>query len=282
MIKNLSVIIVTYNRAVKLEKCLDSLVLQLYPKNFFYVLVIDDGSEDKTQLVVNNYKKFLIIDYFYQKHQGVGAARRLGITKAKTDFVAFIDDDCVASKNWLIELMQLKMNKIIAAAGGPLKIKKPKNNFEKYVNHYLFGNGQNWQPTVYDPPFITTANSIYRRDIVKKIGNFDQALTVGEDLDMGWRLFFAGYKFGYLSRAVVYHAPPKNYFEHFKKIFNYGRGNAQVSRKHFRILEEYRKKPPKSAIKVEMKELIGFWPHVWAFLEDSAFKMGYRYEKLKK
>lgn len=277
MNKSVTVVIPTYNRAEMLKRCIQSLCLQDYPREKFKVLIIDDGSDDETKIIYHSFLEKLNIDYIYQKHQGTGAARRLGIERAKTDLVAFIDDDCIASKSWLRQMTSRELGREVAAIGGLMKINNPKNIFECFVNQNLFGNGQNWQPTSFDPPFITTGNSIFRRSLAKKIGNFDRSLVVGEDLDIGWRLYFEGYKFRYEPKAIVYHEAPKSFKDHLKKNFSYGRANARVTLKHARKIAQYRKNPPEKVRNIE-KIITGLRPRFWDYLSSWAFRLGYYLE----
>lgn len=106
-----SVIIPTYNRALQLQKCLESLVLQTY-KNF-EVIIADDGSTDNTKLVVENFKSKLNIQYLYQEIPSGRAARprNLAAQKASGEWLCFLDSD-----DWWYEDKLQEM--------------------QKYVNHY--------------------------------------------------------------------------------------------------------------------------------------------------
>jgi len=97
MIK-ISVIICTYNRAKYLEKAIESILNQSLPKKDYEILVIDNGSIDNTHEVCNKFKR---IKYIYEPKQGLSKARNTGLKAAKGKYVAFIDDDAIASKNWL-------------------------------------------------------------------------------------------------------------------------------------------------------------------------------------
>lgn len=101
MKKNLSisVVVVTLNRAKSLQDTLISLARQKRQPD--EVIVVDNGSSDNTKEIVLNFKNKLNIKYIYEGQRGIPHARNAGIRNATKDIIAFIDDDCVADRNWL-------------------------------------------------------------------------------------------------------------------------------------------------------------------------------------
>ena len=96
---SISVIVVTLNRAESLREALRSLIRQERPPD--EVIVVDNGSTDNTKEAVLNFKDKLNIKYVYEAQSGIPYARNAGIRSATKDIIAFIDDDCVADRNWL-------------------------------------------------------------------------------------------------------------------------------------------------------------------------------------
>ena len=94
-----SVIIPTFNRAKMLEEALRSLTLQTrIPEE---VIVVDNNSCDNTKEVTEQFSYQLNIKYIMEKMQGTSTARNTGIKNSSGDIVVFLDDDCVANKEWL-------------------------------------------------------------------------------------------------------------------------------------------------------------------------------------
>ena len=87
--KKVSVIIPTYNRRVRLEKAVESVLGQTYPD--FELIVVDDGSEDSTRDLISRYGSR--ISYLPQENRGVSAARNRGIAAARGELIAFLDSD---------------------------------------------------------------------------------------------------------------------------------------------------------------------------------------------
>lgn len=88
-----SVVVPTYNREKLIAKTLDSIINQTYKD--IEVLVIDDGSKDNTQDVIQRYISLYPqkIKYFLKENGGVSSARNLGIDKSKGEYICFVDSD---------------------------------------------------------------------------------------------------------------------------------------------------------------------------------------------
>ena len=96
---SISVIIITRNRAESLKDTLTSLVKQSRQPD--EVIVVDNGSTDNSREITSNFTTRLNIKYVYEGQRGIPYARNTGIRLATKDIIAFIDDDCLADKNWL-------------------------------------------------------------------------------------------------------------------------------------------------------------------------------------
>lgn len=100
----ITVIIIGYNVAQWIHRCLDSLLAQNY-KNFVTV-VVDDGSIDSTRDICDEYsKKDSRIKVFHTSNQGVSSARNLGLSKVDTTWFTFIDADDYVHPQYLSNLL---------------------------------------------------------------------------------------------------------------------------------------------------------------------------------
>ena len=138
-----SIIIPTYNRAEFLSKTITSLLNQKY--QHFEVIVIDDGSTDETNKVINNINDPKV-KYYYQDNKERGAARNYGIQKAQGDYINFFDSDDIAYDNHLITASKIlsENNYDIIHLGHHKILNKKiikKNNPSGLLNRkILFGN----------------------------------------------------------------------------------------------------------------------------------------------
>ena len=88
----ISIIIPTYNCDLYLDQCIEALLSQTL--HHFELLIIDDGSFDGTQDIITSYSsKYDFIRHYRQAHAYAGAARNLGIRKARGDYIIFLDGD---------------------------------------------------------------------------------------------------------------------------------------------------------------------------------------------
>lgn len=98
--RSVSVIVPVYNREELLPNCLASLVAQDYPR--LEIIVIDDGSTDRTAEVARRYPvKVISLD----ENQGAAIARNEGANAATGDYLAFTDSDCVAPPDWVSKMV---------------------------------------------------------------------------------------------------------------------------------------------------------------------------------
>lgn len=94
--KLVSVIIPTYNRADLVVEAIKSVKAQSYPA--VQIIVVDDGSRDNT---AQNVAKFEDVEYYSQENKGQGAARNVGLSYAKGEYIASLDSDDLWHKNFL-------------------------------------------------------------------------------------------------------------------------------------------------------------------------------------
>lgn len=99
-----SVIIPVYNGEKYIRECLNSVLNQTI--NDYEVIVINDGSNDGTQLICEEFNnKFINVRVFHFVNRGVSAARNIGIKKAKGDYVVFVDADDSVHEKYLEKLL---------------------------------------------------------------------------------------------------------------------------------------------------------------------------------
>lgn len=112
----ISVIIAAYNEEKLLPRCLEALQKQSYPKEQFEVIVVDNGSKDKTKEIARRYGAHV---YTYTDIQGCGASRKFGVLHAKGDIIAFTDADAAVFPDWLEKIEAAFSDAQIVFVGGP-------------------------------------------------------------------------------------------------------------------------------------------------------------------
>ena len=204
-----SVILVTYNSSRYIEESISSVLNQTY-KNF-ELIIIDDGSTDKTINIIKKFKDNRI-KYKYQTNQGPSKARNFGIKISKSRWICFIDADDYWHKNKLKvvnkflsgnNLIYHKLHKKVEFKKQNLHITQSKlqySLFQKYIgskiknpiaqNLLIYGNT------------IPTSSVVIRKKILKKFKSFDEKLRIGEDYDLWLRLSLVTDKFMFIPENL--------------------------------------------------------------------------------
>jgi len=197
-----SIVIPTYNRAIKLEKCLTSLINQTY-KNF-EVIISDDGSDDNTEKVVEEARrKGLSIKYIYnQNWGGPGRPRNIAIKNAQFEWVCFLDSDdwWYADKLKLILPYCNQNNDLIY------------HDFELYRKGKLTNRkhkGRQLKKPVFNDLFINdncivNSGVCIRKSVLEKVGGFseDRDLIAIEDFDLWLKCARITEKFKYVPEIL--------------------------------------------------------------------------------
>ncbi len=187
-----SVVLPTYNRGWCIHQAIDS-VLKQHTNCKYELIVIDDGSTDNTQNVIETYKNE--ITYIYQENKGAAAARNNGIKNAKGEYIAFIDSDDIWSDDHLEKHIRvLDENIEYAMTYNLAHVVDHKNN--KNGEHALkvHLDGQIYPEMLFiKNNIITTPSVVVRKLIFDQVGFFDETMDMCEDLDL-WRRIAKHYK----------------------------------------------------------------------------------------
>ena len=171
-----TIILPVYNGEKYIERCIDSILKQTYSN--FLLIVVDDGSNDKTRSIVLNYEDNRI-KFIHTKHFGVSNARNVGIENSKGKYITFVDADDEVSNDFIESLLNnFEKSVDIAMCQFTKKNKMYTNNKEiifinqkeayKYILDRKYG-GYVW-------------NKMFLRDtIINKKIFFSTKLNMGED-----------------------------------------------------------------------------------------------------
>lgn len=201
MAPKISVQMCTYNRKQLLERALQALFNQDFPKDEFEIVLVDDGSPDGTGDYVKSLNPPVKLKYLYQENSGLAKGRNNGIRNASGHIILFIDDDIVASPNLLKEHVDTHE-------------RHPDHVVRGWVNHVdNLDDISHPQFTMQDisTAFFWTSNVSASRKHLVQAGMFDEDFREygWEDLELGLRLRRLGLDMKYNKRAVVYHIKPR-------------------------------------------------------------------------
>jgi mycofactocin system glycosyltransferase len=234
-----SIVIPVYNRPLEIQQCLSSLLTLDYPADKVEVIVVDDASRDHTAAVVRRFNTRLII----QPHnQGQSAARNIGAEAAQGEIIAFLDSDCIASPNWLRELVPYFQDSRVALVGGYVDAYYREKRMDRYEQacsalnmgpEPLMGRGDR---CVF---YVPTCNMLVRKAVYKQAGGLDERLRVGEDVDLCWRLMAAGHHLLYKPGGAVLHKHRNRLFSALFRRFDYGTSEAVLYARFPKISKQF-------------------------------------------
>jgi glycosyltransferase involved in cell wall biosynthesis len=128
-----SVIIPVFNRPQEIEEMLESFTNSNF-KADFEILIIEDGSTEKCENVVDKYKSKLNISYFFKSNSGPGDSRNFGMKKAKGDYLLIFDSDCIIPEQYLNEVFKALQDHFVDCFGGPDKALDSFSTIQKAIN----------------------------------------------------------------------------------------------------------------------------------------------------
>ena len=189
-----SCIVAVFNGERFLKEALDSILAQTYRP--LEILVVDDGSTDQTPYVLTGYGDK--IRYFWQSNAGPAAARNLGLTKAKGEFIAFLDADDL----WHPEKLARQMARFHARPELEMCLTHAQNFWtsELREEEANFRNHRLSQP---QPCYLTQA-LLARRTLFDKLGLFNAALRHVHDSEWFFRANERGVITELLPDVLVY------------------------------------------------------------------------------
>jgi mycofactocin system glycosyltransferase len=233
-----TVVVPVRDRVAELDRCLTAAGRQ-YP-----VVVVDDGSAEPAALAAVCAARGARL-VRREVNGGPGAARNTGLRLVDTEFVAFLDSDCVPTGDWIAELAGHFADPLVAAVG-PRIVAAPASppGGAAGAGAPRAGRGSAaGQGSVLDlgdraarvapmtrVAYVPTAALLVRRAALG--GGFDESLRYGEDVDLVWRLVEAGWRVRYDPGVRVGHTEPASRPELLRRRFHYGRSAAPLTRRH--------------------------------------------------
>jgi glycosyltransferase involved in cell wall biosynthesis len=201
--KFVSVIIPVLNDSERLATCLEALENQTYPIARYEVIVVDNGSDEDIDAVV---ERFDIATAAFDRRVGSYAARNKGVSLARGEILAFTDSDCTPNPDWIEKGVQnLLTFPDVGFVGGKVeflfKKQQRPNAYELYDSIASFRQKDN----IENYNFSVTANLFTFKSVFQHVGPFNDTLKSGGDREWGQRVHSSGYKLVYAENACVAH-----------------------------------------------------------------------------
>jgi len=252
-----SIIIVTYNSAKEIQKCINSVLDQVFEP--FEIIIVDNASVDNTvNLIQEEYPGLCLIRN--QENIGFGGGNNVGVKHANGDIVVFLNPDTIVSNGWLEELVKplvrgekiITTSKILTYDG--LTINTCGNII--HFTGLAFTRGYGSHPTAYDrPEYVAEASgcsfAIWKEDFTN-IGRFDEVIFLyHDDVDFSIRAQLKGFDILFVPTSVVMHNYTLNITA--QKLYQLERGRYIILRKYYNSWDLFKISPS-----LFITEMLGF------------------------
>lgn len=266
---SLTVVICTKDRPENLSRCLNSLLKLQQPEDvtLFEILVVDNApSDERTKQVVVALPG---VRYVQEPKAGLDFARNRALRETKGEIIAYLDDDVTVDRRWLAGLREAWAENPDAGAFTGLVLPyelateaqilfEKRGGFQRGFEKIRYGKVLNGNPLYPCGPGIFGAgcNMAFRRDLLLKLGGFDEALDTGPplpgggDLDMFYRVVRAGYPLVYEPQYLIFHQHRQDLAGLRRQYWSWGLGFMAF------VVKSYQQDPPQ---RPKFRLLIGWW-----------------------
>ncbi len=204
MLPSVSIIVPAYNEEQTIADCIESLQKIDYPKEKYEIIVVNDGSKDKTSKVVNKYAgQIIFLDN--TENKGKAASLNQGIARAKNEFIACMDADTIVPQDILVKTIPYFLDQRTGSVTVSVEVRHTNSYLQKIVQlEYVLGLSLFLKVfSLLDCVHVTPGPfSLYRKKMLTEIGNFD-VHNITEDLEIAYRIHKAGYRIANCATTAV-------------------------------------------------------------------------------
>jgi cellulose synthase/poly-beta-1,6-N-acetylglucosamine synthase-like glycosyltransferase len=236
-----SIVVPVKNEERVINRLLDSLSTLNYPLNKREIIIVEDGSTDKTNDICMTYAKEHANVKVLNKSlsNGKPSALNFGLSHAKGDVVAIFDADNVPAQDALLAVVEyFEDPKVAAVQGRTMSINSKENMLAQFISYeeavwceaYLRG-----KDTLNLFVHLKGSCQFIRRDVLEKLQGFDEAV-LSEDMEISARLVENNYKIRYASDVIALQESPSTLKTLFKQRTRWFRGTMEVAFKYGRLM----------------------------------------------
>lgn len=220
-----SIVVPTFARPAELARCLDG-IAALDRAVPFEVVVVDDGGPEPLERLVAAHAAQLDVHLVRQPRGGPAAARNAGAARARSAWLAFLDDDCTPDPGWLAAMVRELERDDRRLLGGSVENALPKNPYataSEHIAQFVYDHNRTARAR---EPFFRTNNIALAADLFRAVGGFTTSIPSGtaEDKELCDRWAAHGLALVHAPSAVVRHAHDLTFGRFVRQHFDYGRG----------------------------------------------------------
>jgi glycosyltransferase involved in cell wall biosynthesis len=214
----ISVIIPMFNAEKNILPLLESLDRQI--RQDFEVIVVDDGSTDKSRDLVDTcLTRFRYpLTLISQPNAGPAKARNIGVENTKGDLIIFLDSDCITPSDWISEMV-LPLTGDIAGCNCGYKTKNDESLVARYIGYEIARRHERLDKNNIDT--VGSYSASFIKDIFLKAGGFNTEYRTasGEDFDLSFNIHKLGYRLVFTDKTFVFHFHPDTLRKFLKQQF---------------------------------------------------------------
>jgi len=199
---SVSVVITCYNYGKYLKGCIESVLSQTYQD--FEIIVVNDGSTDTTDEVIQPFLSAPNVKYIKQKNRGQANAKNTGIKNSKGELVAFLDADDLWESRKLEKQLPLFSDPkvgVVFSLASYIDEDGQKLGF-KLTGKYLMPRSGNVTEYLFFDNFVPFSSSVVRKKCLEQVGTFNETLSMGIDWDL-WLRLSVHYSFIYVDEPLL-------------------------------------------------------------------------------
>jgi len=218
----ISIIIPAFNSEKTIKRCINSLLKQSLPKKMFEIIVVDDGSKDKTIQIAKESGADKVLA---SEHLSSGKARNIGVKNAQGNLIAFIDSDCKAKKDWLV-IIQKELQHCDGITGPLLN---GNNNIVSWAEYLIEFSDFNENTPRSHIKFGAGGNQAYKKSDFLSTSGFLEDQTHSEDVQFGKSFHDSGKTITFVPELQVYHYGRRKFRPFLQNMKRFGKRSFQDS-----------------------------------------------------
>ena len=214
----ISIVLPAYNEEETVECCLKSLVDQSYGQK--EILVVNDGSTDNTWKIVDKIaRETPLVRQIVIKHSGRSHARNEGLNLSKGELIFFAEADAIYHPDYLAKAVENFGDPMV----GGILMEGEVWGGKSFISRCMQAEVRLRNADLRAGRSSPKSAWIYRRDLLARLGGFDESLEAGEDSDLGYRLREAGYSIKWVERVSWWFKDPETLGELLARSFWFGK-----------------------------------------------------------
>lgn len=231
----ISIVVPIRNEEATIERLARSLLDQDYPHDRYEILMCDGGSSDRTREILRALDVERRIRVLDNPGRTAPAALNVAIAAARGEIVTRVDGHSYVAPDYLTRVVAVMEETGEAVVGGPVRMAAD-TPFRRALVEALYARlavgAVPYRTLVHRAEVASLQTGSFRKDVLDRVGPFDESLAVVEDLDMNTRIRKAGFKLLLDPSIRFWYIPRPSLAALWRQIYAVGLVKARILRKH--------------------------------------------------